>query len=353
MKVFLSLLSAASLCGAALVAQQVADIVIYNDSGPNAGAWDPSINGIKAVANRYGYTYDEVTPEQLNDGLDLSQYYRIFYMPGGWAGYYNRELNSTGDQAIRDFVTNGGGYMGMCAGAFYASDEVQWKPTESTPLETYNYPSNMFLGTSRGVVLALAPWELDNNGDFPVLPDGGIMTTITINQDIVPLSADTVTALYYGGPYFIAPPGGWGDIEILAQYDLPGDIDDDKPAIIIVPYGQGELFLSALHPEVSYNFDTNTFFFDEANQLFLRGAIARLLGEESLVDFANAPMDTAIGKRVEVPTIPGYAYQLQISANSGVTWEDIGDPFLANAYTTARFIEGDVPEECIVRAISQ
>jgi len=48
-------------------------------------------------------------------------------VPGGADLPYCRELNGRGNQVIRDFVEGGGSYLGLCAGAYYASSRVEFE----------------------------------------------------------------------------------------------------------------------------------------------------------------------------------------------------------------------------------
>ena len=46
-------------------------------------------------------------------------------MPGGRDQPYCRELGGAGAGAVRDWVERGGGYLGLCAGAYWACSRVK------------------------------------------------------------------------------------------------------------------------------------------------------------------------------------------------------------------------------------
>ena len=60
-----------------------------------------------------------VTAEQIRNGIlkDMD----VLVQGGGGAHAQSEELEAPGRDAIRDFVKNGGGYLGICAGAYLAS----------------------------------------------------------------------------------------------------------------------------------------------------------------------------------------------------------------------------------------
>jgi biotin--protein ligase len=45
---------------------------------------------------------------------------------GGRASPYAQKLNGEGNRRIRDYVENGGKYLGLCAGAYYAGAHVEF-----------------------------------------------------------------------------------------------------------------------------------------------------------------------------------------------------------------------------------
>ncbi len=327
---------------------QGADIAIYDDEGFFRGsAWDESITAIKAIADKYGYTYEIINPAQLNSTSNLNDLYRLWFMPGGWAGAYNRHINTPGYNNLRNFIQNGGAYMGMCAGAFFMSSRVFWQPDVSTPLEIFDddfggYEMQVFGGVAKGAVLDLWPWTAPTGASN--LPFGGVMTQVSIDTSLVPWANESYDVLYFGGPYFIQPPGGWGEIQILATYDTPGISSDGEAAMLLMPYGDGKIFLTGPHPERSFSFVGNQFYNDPVNHEFLRGIIALLLNEGAEADFTEMGVAMEMGYSVDVPdTLPGQSYVLQISFDGGATWTDCSEPFVGEAMLTEVFVPGAKP----------
>ncbi len=183
---------------------------------------------------------------------------------GGWAGGYNELINRFGYRNIRKFVRNGGGYFGICAGSYFASDIVMWKQDSETPVEIYNfeYPLNLFRGVARGAIFGIKEWT-SPTGCSSGITHGAKMTTVNIINSILPDISSELKILYYGGPIFIPFIKEKNKVTVVATYKVPGTPADGKPAMILFTYGRGKVFLTGPHPEISFDnchlyYDTTT-----------------------------------------------------------------------------------------------
>src|SRR3989344_1047249 len=216
-----------------------ADFAVYTGSG----TWGPSIQAFENFLEWKGLTWREINKNDINGG-GLVGNYRGLFMPGGWAGNYNRDIKNSGDQEIRNFISSGGAYIGMSAGAFYACDIVIWEGS------AYNYPSDIFDGDCIGPIEEIAPWPYYT------------MTTMTMNLGheaniYEPLERDV---LYYGEPYFVANQGQ--EMNVLASWQVPSNPGiDGTHGIISFNYGNGRVVLVGPHPEIEEDDsrDGNTF----------------------------------------------------------------------------------------------
>ena len=50
----------------------------------------------------------------------------LFIMPGGADIPYTRKLNGKGNQIIKNYLANGGKYLGICAGSYYGSSSIEF-----------------------------------------------------------------------------------------------------------------------------------------------------------------------------------------------------------------------------------
>ena len=71
-----------------------------------------------------GFESTVISPEAIRKG-DLKNF-DVVIMPGGSGSGQAKALKPEGRAAVRTFVKNGGGYVGICAGAYLASSHYDW-----------------------------------------------------------------------------------------------------------------------------------------------------------------------------------------------------------------------------------
>ena len=71
-----------------------------------------------------GFTVRRVDPAGIREGILTNL--DVLIMPGGSGSKQATNLEISGREAIRQFVKNGGGYVGVCAGAYLASSHYPW-----------------------------------------------------------------------------------------------------------------------------------------------------------------------------------------------------------------------------------
>ncbi|MHA2065444.1 MAG: BPL-N domain-containing protein [Candidatus Thorarchaeota archaeon] len=171
-------------------------------------------------------TVDVVTAAEIRNGV-LDDY-DIVAVPGGWAWAYFQDLDASGVAIIRQFVENGGAFFGVCAGAFFACDNIRWEGGY------IQYSLDLYPNIGNGPIEEIAAWP------------GRNMTRINLNKGVdgpdLSGEPDSHTVMYYGGPYF--ETSGTEGVATLATYDI-----NDEPAIISYQYEQGRIVLSGPHVE--------------------------------------------------------------------------------------------------------
>ena len=97
-------------------------VFIYSDEGTDkAGIASIEENCRKRLKLPYRY----IKSEDILDGVLQGK--NIFVMPGGADLPYCKKLNGLGNRKIRKFIEDGGFYIGICAGAYYACRRINFK----------------------------------------------------------------------------------------------------------------------------------------------------------------------------------------------------------------------------------
>ncbi len=208
-----------------LLVQGQYDFAVYHDG--NVGAWEDDVIAFEHFLDWKGITHNRVTAQDINT-IVLKDFYTAIFFPGGDADYFNADINATGIQHIRDLVSDGGAYIGMCAGAEFACDKLIWQGY------TIDYPLDLFQGEAVGPIDQLAVW-----------PDYTMTTlTMNLNDEINQFEPVTEDMLYWGGSVF--QPYANTNVDTVATYNgLLNNL-----AIIKFNYGTGRVLLISPHPEI-------------------------------------------------------------------------------------------------------
>ncbi len=172
-----------------------------------------------------------VCGEDIREGALAPAAGAIF--PGGSGRGIGAGLHAEGRRILRDFIDTGGGYVGVCAGAYFAASGLD------------NYLHAIRLRHSQ-------PWRR-----------GRAMLEIELTEEGKALFGDQNPILrtrYANGPVFLAadqPDGGDPDFVVLARFKTPstdssGTVRDEmigEAAIGALEYGQGRALIISPHPE--------------------------------------------------------------------------------------------------------
>ena len=191
---------------------------------------DGGLNPTAGMMANNGFTYDTCTTREMEQGK--LEAYDVAVFPGGF-GYFPTKLVA---QRIRDFVSRGGGFIGLCAGAFL--------------------PLNPCFGI-KGVGLGML------NADYQHLRERGVALVRFHPED--PLAyglkstcVDVVYALYKIPPktrkhtVLVSMLRGNGPL-VLAKgaTRVAGYYDGSQPyaAVVHGRYGKGRIVVFSAHPD--------------------------------------------------------------------------------------------------------
>jgi biotin--protein ligase len=228
-------------------------ILIYSDYGTSKASVEQLIKCFTALVNNRKTHPDNNCIIELISGSDLNNDSTLFSDPkstilcigGGFDLGYMQSIGEEGCVRIREFVSNGGKYLGICAGAYFASDYVQFDL--NGPLEVKGSRLlKFFTGRAVGPV----------NSNFEYNSDK--------TAEAIGVSFGLKTYRFYmnGGCFFEQTGPLQAGLEVLGKYVVDGsdELVNGKAAVLKCSYGEGVCLLSGAHIE----FDPNDFELNES-----------------------------------------------------------------------------------------
>ena len=166
--------------------------------------------------------------EDIQQNILVEKHIDVLVIPGGADLYFCEKLDGHANAVIKDFVEKGGAYLGICAGAYYACQELEFAK---------HIPDEAICGTrevSFHAGKAIGPvFEFIQDSDFYKSWDAPAS---------IEYQAETFKVVYRGGPWFTE-----GHAErVLARY---ADLKNTPAAIIEVDVGKGKAILCGPHIE--------------------------------------------------------------------------------------------------------
>lgn len=208
------------------MASLIATIFVYNGPGVVSRCLQQTMMMLHAFFPS-SYNIEMITPQEVKRGHWMEEA-ALFVMPGGQDVPYVKSLGEEGAENISSYVLEGGAFLGICAGSYFAGKYVEF--ALGTPLEvTGDRLLRFFPGTVRGP--NLAPYSYKSQS-------GARAAKLRWKE------GDECFFYYNGGGYFVDAESHQ-NVEILATYDE----DFDRAAIISCEVGKGRAVLTGVHIE--------------------------------------------------------------------------------------------------------
>lgn len=223
-------------------------ILVYKDTGTSdvdvfINALNHTLNQMQLQQQVSNFEIKEVSAKDVIDGTCFKNA-NLLIIPGGRDIPYVEKLKGHGITNIQDFVYNGGGYFGVCAGAYFAADFCEFERGTSLEVCGERY-LKFFPGKARGCVYPGFRYNSE---------EGARVVSVCLQEtktESLFINAETFPAYYNGGCEFIQDNNKmFRNVTVLARYkDNP-----DKIAIVLCQCGNGRALLSGVHPEMNYQF---------------------------------------------------------------------------------------------------
>ncbi len=202
-------------------------VAIFEDGGAGKRGTD---NVSLSLADENAFTIQVINAEDVRAGI-LSKF-DVLVQPGGSGSKQAKTLEESGLDSIRNFVKHGGGYLGICAGAYLSTTFYPWS-----------------LGILNAWVVDREHWAR-GSGDvvLKLTPEG---------KEFFDLKEDTIVVQYNQGP--LLTPGvsdKVADYTVLARFNTeiaekgaPSGVMIGTDAIAQGEYGKGRVISISPHFE--------------------------------------------------------------------------------------------------------
>ena len=108
-------------------------IVIYRDEGVSQGTLSSTVSMFKSIRGEYDLNF--ITAEEIQKCSLSPSETELIVIPGGADLPYQEKLEGLGNENIRKYLDQGGKYLGICAGAYYASHSIEFGVgSQNTPI---------------------------------------------------------------------------------------------------------------------------------------------------------------------------------------------------------------------------
>jgi glutamine amidotransferase-like uncharacterized protein/N-formylglutamate amidohydrolase len=211
---------------AASTGEKSLDVAVYRGTGASASR-DVLI---KALRSRPGLNVRDVSADEIRDGK--LQGARVLIHPGGSGSGQGKALGEEGRRIVRDFVKEGGGYVGVCAGAYLATCDYDWSLHILDAKVVDRQHWNRGFGT---VEVSLSPQ----------------------GRQLLAVNRDRVSIYYHQGP-LLAPAENPDipDYDALARFETeivkngaPAGVMHGTTAMTQSVFHKGRVFCFSPHPE--------------------------------------------------------------------------------------------------------
>ncbi|XP_005091070.1 uncharacterized protein TC_0305 [Aplysia californica] len=124
-------------------------VLVYHGLGANENSTKHLVDALKANLIPSQYSVQAVSPEGIANGSILSESTALLAFGGGYTTGFAKALGSDGIQNVKDYVLNGGSYLGFGAGGYFGCDFIEFDV--GGPLEKFSEREIRFYpGIGRG-----------------------------------------------------------------------------------------------------------------------------------------------------------------------------------------------------------
>ncbi|KAK7098775.1 uncharacterized protein [Littorina saxatilis] len=222
------------------------EVYVYEGPGAAMVSSNLLLSALQRCLCPRSHSIEHISPQQIKLGK-WRESCAALVLGGGYDMGFLKSLGAEGADMIRDYVMQGGTYIGMCAGAYFACDYIEFE--KGTKMEVCgDRPLKFYPGKCTGSIVS--NFKYDSEQGAAALP-------ITIPAKTLPgFANDCTLQAYVNGGGFFSPNSSRErfphvqNVQNLALFDTFGG---RPPAVVKCDVGQkgGVALLSSPHVDFS------------------------------------------------------------------------------------------------------
>lgn len=212
-------------------------VIVYKDEGVGPLSYRALFKSLKKSSLLDAFEIKTLNAKGVIEG-SWKEDCALFILPGGRDVPYHKALKGKGNKHLKEYVENGGQFLGICAGAYYGCGEVIFEEGSKGEI-CQKRELQFFQGAAFGPLYNLKPYCYEGHVSAyaaPILFEGESFHT------------------YYNGGCTFRDAEESSSLKILAVYQ---DSYANSPALIECKVGKGTAILSGVHLEVEAKFCVN------------------------------------------------------------------------------------------------
>ncbi|EPY53984.1 biotin-protein ligase [Schizosaccharomyces cryophilus OY26] len=191
----------------------------------------------------------------------------LLVIPGGRDLGYCSSFNDIIYRKIKEYVRRGGSYLGLCAGGYFASANVDFRMPDKDLNVIGSRKLQFFPGTCAGPTFPGFAYDSE---------EGARAAPLILEQMKGSNPTTTTTRIYYNGGGSFVNAESYPKVRVVARYT---EVEKERSAAIIyIPIGSGHVVLTSVHPEFGSDGNNILDEYDEPMRLELIAHILKLLG---------------------------------------------------------------------------
>ena len=217
------------------------NVLVFNGPGVSQTSLAHTLYSLRTLL-RSNYAVETVSASALAS-QPWAPSCALLVLPGGRDVPYVSALAAAND-SIKSYVQKGGSFLGLCAGAYYASRRVEWEVGADMQV-VGDRPFGFYLGTSEGCVYK----------GFEYQTEAGARALIAETTEALDGAPNLLRGVYYnGGGHFVGADelGKQGIVPLMRYTEGDGA---NKVAAVWCSIDKGIVVLSHLHLEYPLSFE--------------------------------------------------------------------------------------------------